>query len=479
MPKIPDLRNVNVQKIAKTLSNFQNPSAILPVALIETTVIAGRSYQGYKRGGKDELRERLLEETVTGAFWLGGVASLNKFGDFLGKKFLKLGDLPAVGKDALRDPFSNVLDSVKNKAAIFKFSKIILSALLSTIFIGFALPKFKQKMTGKAKEKEWNNYRKAAIKTPTMAQFLEDNKNKNQLQKATAFKGVPAGLVNGVLSATHNLENNNIWRLVSTDTGIVTGRVKSSRNKYEAREYLFRDVSSMYFYMFATPNMVSLLSKISNNTKIHPEALLTTRDHIIKKMGGSSLSVADFEKSLLNKKVKGVIDKIKFENDVVKLNSLKGILEPDDFKKASLMSILQPKIKGERLLSKQQVQDALSDNWLSDSKFLYKMFKKATRGASSDKNKFVSKKNIEKIRSSVDDFALSIVNYARKKGIEQIDENLVKKLAQRNITLAAAFTVCGVLFSCFGLAFLVPKLQQRMTYKATGKNAFPGTQNYS
>lgn len=481
MLKIPSIKiPKNINEVATTLSKFQNPSAILPVALIEATCIAGRSYQGYKRGGKDELRERVIEESISGAVWLGGVAALNKAGDFIAEKFFKLKEIGTdVGKDALRDPFSNVSDAMKNKTAIFKFSKVALSVLLATGFTGFDLPKINQKITAKIKNEEKTPAQPhPSLVAPASAvsfnKFLDNAKTgKNNIN----FKG--AGAMNGLLTATHNLEHNNIWRLLSTDTGITSGRVINSRNKYEAREYLFRDVVSIYFYMFATSHVVNLLSKLSGNVKINSEALLKLQDHLGKKLDGKKLAVEEFKNATLNKKIsEDIIQKINFKDDVVKLKELKGTLNEEQFEKATKMAALQPKIKGEALLSKMQVQDVLAKNWLSEPELLDEVTQKATWGLSKNKNKFISKNKIEAARNSVDKFSESVINYAKKKDIKEIDADLIQQLAKKNIKLSAAYTALGFATSILGLSFLVPKMQQYLTFKATGKNAFPGTQNY-
>lgn len=466
MPKVP-----TIQDIAKITSKLQNPKSMLPVLLVESAVIAGRSYQGFKRGGKDELRERIFEETTTAAIWLGGVKALNEFGNFIGKKFLKLDKLDYdVGKDALRNPSL----SVPKSTAIFKFSKIAASVLLTTGFVGFVLPKIKQNMTKKAKEKELANYIKVLGRAPTMEEYI---KSIREGKGAPNFKGgAPAWLT----SVSHNLENHNIWRLMSTDAGIITGRVKSSRNKHEAREYLFRDLASMYFYMLALPNTLWLLNKASKTPKINPQAAFETQKYLTKKLGEGKFSVAELKNLLLDKTLSHGMADIPFDkNGIVELDALKNILNPETFKKARSMSRLQPEMGGKRILSQLQMQDVLSNNWLSDPKYLSRMTMAATGGLSVKSSKFISKKEVDAVRQSADNFAQSLIDFARKKGVEQIDAKFVENFARRNILTSAGFTVVGLAISCVGLAFIVPKLQQLITYKATGENAFPGTHSYN
>ncbi len=482
LPKI--FNSENVAKVAKITSKLQNSKLTLPTVIVESAVIAGRSYYGFKRGGKDEFRERIFEETTTAGIWLFGVRALNKVGNFIGKNFLNLDKLDYdVGKDALRNPSLGI----PKGTAIFKFSKIALSVLATTSFMGFVLPRIKQKMTKNVKNKEWVNYNKVVHQPMLLENYINGAKAHAQAVGVTennktnaGFKGnFKGGATDWLLRASHNLENHNVWRLISTDAGIITGRVASSRNKYEAREYLFRDVASMYFYLAALPNALSLLNKATKTPKINPMAALETQQYLIEKVGDAKFGVEEFGRFLLDKTLRDGMDKIPFENDVVKLDVLKNILDEKSFNKADLMSQLQPKIGSDSVLSRLQVQDALSDSWLSDPQYLKRVTLAATDKLSGDKSKFVSKKEIDGIRKSVDDLAQSLVDFARKKGVEQIDADFVEKFIRRNIFTTAGFTVAGLAFACFGLAFLVPKLQQLITYKATGESGFPGAHNFA
>ena len=465
------LRIPQIQDIAKVTSKLQNSKSMLPILLIEAAVIGGRSYQGYKRGGKDELRERVFEESITAAVWLGGIKGLNKLGDHFGKKYLKLDKLNYdVGKDALRNPSLHMPDATK----VFKFSKIAASVLLTTSFMGFILPKIKQNMTKKVKEKELANYIKVLGRAPTMEEYV---KNARTGGGALSFKGgAPAWLT----TVSHNLENHNIWRLVSTDAGIITGRVKSSRNKYEAREYAFRDIASMYFYMGSLSHTLLALNKASKTAKINPLAALETQKHIIKQMGEGKFSVKELgEKLLQGKPSAETVENIMKKSKIVELDTLKGIFDAETFKKAFKMSRMQPMINGKRVLSSVQIKDVLSNNWLSDPNYLNRMTIAATDGLSVTNAKFVSKKEVEAIRQSADNFAQNLLDFARKKGVGQIDAEFVENFARRNILKSAGFTAAGLVVACFGLGYLVPKLQQFITYKTTGEHAFPGTHAYN
>ena len=160
----------SIDRLRKPITYLSNPSKLLPVILLETTVTGGRSYQAYKRGGKTELRERFTEDAVSAVFWLGGATALNKFGDKIGEQFLNIPKNFDGGTDALRTPIKNTakamlekteqaltpenLKNMEKKLAGFKFSKIALSTILSTAFVGFVLPKINHALTRSMIEKE-------------------------------------------------------------------------------------------------------------------------------------------------------------------------------------------------------------------------------------------------------------------------------------------------------------------------------------
>ena len=92
---------------ANALTYMTSQDALGPILALESTVDVGRSANAYKRGGKNEMRERLIEDLTGAAVWLFGVKILNSFGDKILKK--KYGENFDVGKDILRTPFENFI----------------------------------------------------------------------------------------------------------------------------------------------------------------------------------------------------------------------------------------------------------------------------------------------------------------------------------------------------------------------------------
>ncbi len=506
------------------LSYLQNPEKTLPMLLIEAPTTAGRTYQGYKRGGKTEARERICEESLGAVVWLFGAKALNTAGDFIGKNVLGLKDLGVdVGKDSLRNPFAYVKDK-KALTAGFKFSKIVLSALLSTLAMGMAVPKIKLAMTNAFRVKSGqepmpNPHSKDGSYTPGWADkavglfikndkpvskpadspsselsfvldmdtFINESKTKgeNLSVNRPSFKG--SSLVDGLLFASHNLENNTTWRLLSTDAGTLAGRVANSRSKKEKIEYLVRDSISSLFYVFAAPCASSLIHKISKTPDIHPKGAECTAELLkksLKTYGGdvdsgffSSAFVAPDKAKELVKYIKLAQDRTIFLDEFNKQTG--GVFK----EKAALMSKLQPDLIGQdgiarAILSEKQVIDVMSDSVTSDPNFLRKSISIVTDGKSENPKSFVSRNKLEKIRNSFDDFVIGLEKYAKSaspngKINADIIDKYTKNLNRKNLGIHLA----GIGFAVFGLAFLIPKFQYFVSEKLTGQKDSPSSTN--
>ena len=454
--------------LINTLSYFKNPDATIPTAIIEACCTSGRTYQSYKRGGVLEAKERFREEVSCGFFWLFGVKGFNKIGDFIGKKLFKLEYLDTdVGKDALRNPFYNVAQDVKNKTAIFKFGKIFASVLLATGLLGFVVPKVNHAITQRAlkerKEKE-NNSRGNLY---TLDEYIQNVSNKPNEQ---SFKG-SGGLMEGIMKLSYNLENNNIARLVSTDAGMIAGRVVNSRHPAEAFEYLFRDLCSIYFYNFATGNVIALLNKVLGTTNIHPKAIEKTCE-FLKDTDMTGNEVLNSLNAKPDKLFEQFADKDTYLLDefVNKLKTL-GINNAELENKAARMSTLQPLFEGKSILSKAQLKDVFTDSISANNpEFLRDVINAATYGRALDETKFVSAKECQKIRETLDFFIKEIAKKAGDGKIsDYVKNNPVAKSAYRRTAL---FHLTGMVTSALGLAVLIPKLQIYFSQKRFGKKTF-------
>jgi len=235
--RMAEVNNQNfgsLSKLSKATEIFYDKKSVLPVLFIETGVTLGRTYEAYKKGGKKEAIERFVEQGVSAVVWLRGVQAIRKTVEFIADK-LKI-----------------------QKNENFKNANIIGSVALATGFIGFVLPKINHMISSKlTKEKE---NKEPKIKTQSFDEYKNKFKKNN-----VSFKSLA--------SVANVLENNSVANLLITDLGVISGRFANGRNKYEKIEGLFRDISSIFFYLGSTDFIAHGLNKITKNTDIAPSKL--------------------------------------------------------------------------------------------------------------------------------------------------------------------------------------------------------------
>jgi len=509
------------REILRTLSN---PDSLASTVVLESFVTGGRSVNAYKRGGFYEFRERFTDDVVSAIFWMKGVDIFNTLGDKFGQKVLKLPTTEFdVGKDALRTPFQNVvsdlgqkvndtkaLKTLEKKLAVFKFTKIILSALLATGFVGFALPRINQAITNKlvAKNKMNKNVlepKKIDLqKNYSFEEFdkLISNKslkqekidlqknysfeefNKNISNKAvTSFKGAE----NGLTFIAHCLENNRICKMLTTDAGILTGRVTTARNKDEAIEYGFRDIASSFFYYASTPLIykgLQSLTKKSAITEIDSVAAKQVHDKMLEQLKNAdgtftSMNVKEFAAKtfgVLDDKAKGILSKLPFNSDVISLTELsKYITDENLLKKAAEMSKLQPKQANiGSVLTKQQVADVLKSGSINTPEFMQKIFKSNFGEALTNPYKFISMKKITSFRTNIDKYGQAVIDAANKTNGGIVDKKLLEKINKKSFVMSSGFRFIAMALSALALGVAIPKIQYAITAKRTGSTAAPG-----
>ncbi len=491
------------------LSYLQDATKTGPMLLIEVPTSLGRTALGYKRGGKTEGREKIFEESLSAVVWLFGVKTFNKIGDVFGKKVLGLKDLDTdVGKDSLRNPFQYVKDK-KNLTAVYKFSKILGSVILGTLAMGVVVPKIKMAMSNALRKKEglepypdkdgrtdnpnWadklvglfinEDNRKKNLDTKTKLPSMDDFLSTVNKTSSPSFKG-KGSFLNGVLFASHNLENNTAWRLLSTDVGTLTGRVANSRTKKEGIEYFVRDSISSLFYIFAAPLFSSMIRKATKTPDINPKGTDALALHLKQYIPEKSFVKNNFfsSKILSKENELEILKNFDFDkNGTIELEKFLKTAPVSVAKKAKLMAELQPEYimkNGDkvRLLSQKQVADVLSMSEISDPKFLKETISKITKGASDNPKSFISRTKLEKIRGSFDDCIGALEKYALKKSKNgEITEDIIEKFAKNLNRKNLLIHMSGIAFAVFGLSYLIPKFQYFVSEKITGEKEFLGT----
>ncbi len=515
----------------QTISQFSYPRrfirglasrSLAPLILLECFVTGGRTVQAYKRGGFEEARERFTEETIGAAFWFAGVKMFNKMNDHIGKKILHLhtADFDAQ-EDGVRKPLKNFLHDdksiktkaklagktgkliqnlTKNQIAVFKALKIGSSIILANLLVGFVVPKINQHITAVYHEKHFGQDKENKDKPTNTAQTNYQQISMDKFMKSEDNKNIPFGMnYNALLSIANKFENDATYQLLSTDVGIAGGRAISSRNEHERVEVLFRDLTSIYFYMFSMPNINRWLNQIEDGrkTRLDPVAAKQVTDHleaILKEQGtGGKMNIEDFTKAAIgdNSNV-GFIDRDlirKFdEHKVITLDEFKNYLketkqfsDKDIVKYTDLaerMSKLQPQVEGVSVLTKNQVKDVFREGAINMPEFLQNVFSVATQNASTDKYKYVNYEELAELKEDIFQYVSKIIEKARKNKTE-ITSQVLEKACRENFIKNTCNWSVGFAISALFLSTLIPKMQYWITRMTTGKNSFPGTADYS
>lgn len=505
---------------------------------LEACVETGRTYQAAQRGGFDEGRERITEEFTGAVFWLGGVKAFNAINDKIGQFILKLRTTNFdLGKDKARDTVKNFLhaekDTVRNlpftekQIAAFKSTKLIASILMANAMIGFVVPRINQSITRyyhrndvpKLSQEDLNRINTGKDVSQKAVPELTGVSMNKFIEKAKARKDVSfGGGADKLMSLAFNLENNTTWQLLSTDVGTASGRAISARNNDERREILFRDLSSIYFYMFNMPLMNSFLNRVEQKgrkTRVEPMNADYTADlmkQIVKENGGS-INADKFAQEMFGK-----YPEFKLPN-AVKEQFKGGAMNFEEFKKlissipvantpeltehyteiAKRMSELQPKIAEDAKITLEQAERVFKGGYLNNPEFMKNLYelefgtdapafknffrrltgKPEISGSPNYLNpyKFISTEAIERVDGDLKFFVEQIVDKAKKSG-KEITEEMIEKAVKSNSRLNALNWGAGFVVSALFLSTIIPKVQYWITKKITGSNAFPGTEQY-
>lgn len=503
--RIPIANTNNV--ISRNFVKQMASDGFLPVIALEAFVEGGRTLQAYNRGGFDEARERITEEFSGAVFWLGGVTALNWIFEKLGQKFLKLPNkVVDIASDGVRKPLENYLTNERTKdgakilektMARFKFAKVISSVLIANAFIGFVLPKINQAITRSYHKNKTENPAVPTEQTQQQAvnPFVARPVMNNFAQKKDKEdkKDVSFGL--NLLSIANKFESDRNYKLLSVDAGTASGRAYSARNNDERVEILFRDLSSIYFYMFNMQLMNNWLNKIEQKgvgTRLDPvSAEFTTKymEEYFKSKGTDRVNVETFAKEMLgsDKDVPQAL-KGKFEGDKIKIISLEdfqkelnNIVPQKDAKKlaktADEMSKLQPQIKGLSILTEGQVRDILNGGHLNNPEFLQEFFKNRFGSSFMEQYKFVAQNDLDAHKKELIHYVNSIIEKA-KAGTGEVSLKLVRKASNNNLKMNALNWGSGFVVSALFLSTIIPKLQYMITKWRTGSDAFPGTKEF-
>lgn len=430
--------NPKAQNLVSVLADETKP---LQVGLLETSVLAGRSYQAQKRGGYYEFKETLLEGVLAAAVWMGGIKVLNKLADKFCKNVLNINttidwkQIPKMAEGRI-NPNSFIKKTVTAKSV-----KLLFSIATSLFTVGILLPKYKQKLTRDGIERDKKlkveqraklekliqasgnglphnfNYSDLKILADPTFKGVKSNDNNvenNKTQGQVSFTGGAFGIISKL---GHALENETIPQLLVVDTGITSGRLINARNKDEGIEILFRDSASALFYYACVPVLTGVLAKtfdakLGINTTVDPKIL----DEVVKK----------FNQTIVEASKKGPID-IK---DVQKM--LLGVNND------AVVKVIHEAVGIKAKISPQEIAKVLNANLTEISKsatsqvakelqgHLQDISMRAAKVAKSQANSSASKQLL-KLGNLMDDIAKSPVG----------KDSVIQQLAQESNKLSA------------------------------------------
>ena len=562
------------------VTKLNKNGAILPVLLLEATVTGGRTYQAYKRDGFVEARERITEESLAAIFWLFGATMAAALFDKIGQKFLKIPkNMPDVGRDNLRTPFNNFInkvsgilkmtpqqrEAVKTKLARYSVGKTFASLVTACLFIGYVVPKLNQGITkhifGKMDKKDPNHekapdpYTNRLTLKDARAIFSAKGISINAVENFKARQNQSANVqplknsanpsfkasADSLLRIVQNFQTNDVWKLLGTDVGTVTGRTANARNNDERVEIMFRDISSIYFYCFSMPAIVAFMNKKDTfkglNTKLNPMSAMEVHNHMVKRMAESGFEqmtpqsfknmmlgkeLNESEQSLLkkafpnskpastkkvffglfNKKVPPVYDSTTLDNflKIVDENITDKNLAERIKAGAIETSKTQPLREGVAMITESQAEDVIRGGEIRNQNFLRKVIGNTfedfiVKPENYDEAGNAIKKGAKKLtnpltnsykfisQSEIEQTRKEILNYVEAiiKEAENKKQNvnfeLMKRMNKRNMTKGGMFMLLAMGVSSLFLSTIIPKVQYYITYLRTGKNSFPGTEN--
>jgi len=478
--------------VEKSVTTLTKADAKLPIIGAEACVITGRTHAAQKRGGKTEARERVIEESTGAVVWLWGVDWLNKLGDKIIDKTLKnngKGVNVDVGEDALRKPFQNFIKNNEfnpnkisaKKLSMLKFGKVATSILIANGIMGFVVPPLNHKLTEYCIGKEKNSSTPEPSIKPTQNtqktnRFEEFKKDALTNKTNPSFKG-------GINTFTNFIENTNTGQLLSTDVGVLGGRVYNSRRKEEKIEAGFRDGASIYFYMWAQPHTRALLNKIETGRwdRLDPNSVNIVNQHLESTLlGNGQISVEEFrQKAFANESISVDINRFMQGKEAITLDEFKAIEKSPEIQQRALkMSTLQPKQLDVSVLSKDQVIGIYQKGEINNPELLKSAYEGFTNGNSSNPNKYVKNSKLVGLKKRMADY-MSDICKAGEKNNGVIDKALLQKMKHKNLIFNGLNFIAGFGVAVTFLSHVIPKVQYAITKRMTGVDAFPGVYDFN
>ncbi len=316
----------------KLLSGFANNNDSIAPMVLKDTISNTAIVATYKKeGGKDDAREKAIEEYGTGVVWLFGIPALKKLFDKSVYGLFKLN--PKFDIRILKD--ENYLDTVKNgifnnpnpilnsqkdifntlqdknsllkkytNAQVYKglfVSKFALSTTICAIALG-ALVKYKQKTTQKRIERDcYKNMASEVLINKSVkksSDFEKFNSPKKENKKDISFKGL------GEFFMYNPIANNSIL-----DMAISSIRLKEARKGERAEVGMKEAFQIVFIYLVAKPMQMmfeSIGEKLKLPITLDPKVLFSKNINETIANASSIINDNNFVSQVKNAKGKAV-----------------------------------------------------------------------------------------------------------------------------------------------------------------------------
>lgn len=335
----------------KLLSGLANNEDSLTAMVIKDWIGDGATVYTYKKnGGKDDAREKTIEEFGTGVVWLFAIPAIKKLLEKTIYPIFKLNSNfdPRIldNKDYLQNAIKFAPDSEKALFESLDKSNPIIKNLtnaqmykgfavgkfaIATLISAFALTKiikFKQKTTSDRIEKDCKQSKKQN------STLLDKNINENKTFETFTSKNKQIPFKGGLAEFMYNpIKNTMILDGVITAT-----RLKEAR-KEERGEVLFKEICQIGFiYGLAKPIQLAFEAigkKIKCPINLDPKNLFAK--DLLSKIENSKDSISDLKES---KNIIETLSNIDIKNPIIELLENEGAISLTKDKTA--LSMLKP-----------------------------------------------------------------------------------------------------------------------------------------
>ena len=277
--------------IVNIISAIGNNNSVYPLLVrdcgIENPVKVALTYNQNK-DDKDiamlATRERLFDEYVTSAVWLGVIPLLEKVSD---KVIAKQGFNPAISLKLQKEEacqgleynikkFKNLapdavkdLEFLKNNGAKYKKllgKKVLAETAIPIALMGFVIPKLLFAWTAKTKKELSPDGKMTPKSDKKQSEMAQKKVSFGQMKSFDEFKNANAEKVSFKGNFVSSLANlSTVQKMALTDGGYAAGRLATARKKNETIDIAFKMAGMMYLNFLFPKQLAKFLDKTTGS----------------------------------------------------------------------------------------------------------------------------------------------------------------------------------------------------------------------